>query len=1272
MYPPQPHPRLNAQAVFANGKVYWLGGSAIYTLDDATQPNPKKYWDNRQSGASIYDPVTNHWTAAKYDGTGPKGMDTNNDGLCGEGDGSQYGASQAFAYDSDGDGVEEIFIHAGYPTWDGAFFRYDPAKDSWLRYLIIKNNPWGTGYLSQQHGSAVLHGDTAYCFGGGLWGDSTYSFASCNLQTGEWTMLPQGSFGSANHAGVVVGDKMYILGGDQTTAQGNINYSTAIWSYDIPTGVWSSNPIAHLLTGVMRPGVPTAYNGKIYICGGRNQGGLDVADIQCFDPATNTVAVVGTMPAAMSFGGAAIGPDGTLYVGGGRHNNDNSFATSTHWWKANLNATPLSWTQLPDDPAEFPYEDWISGGETVTGKVTIGGIGLPDAIVGMSFNPNATADAIWYTTTDGDGNYTLYAPLEHPIYVAAWKDGFTPTDDVMTSVPKGGNAVVNFSLDKIAGKNIARGLFDYIVSAERDPGVKGEKALDGNLDTMWITPHSTSPEIEPDYLIVDLDSYNMMGKEISGITIWWSNGVARKYQIDVMNNADPLNPLAWIFPEMFGAEIDTVYACLGCGGGYKVKDAHFVDPILLNSVTARGVRLLMHEHDWPAVFEVREFMVHSATEYGTLVMGWVSENGEPKYNAAVQLGPAGSESAMITNESGFYSMTGDPGTYELYADAPKCVGQTSTVTLEAGVPVVKSFDLVSDPNEVVVYNGDFEEISAVFAPVGWELFIDDDGANPTMYTFGSNPNQNTTPGGSASTYIQIGDRNPEIPYWAYGWIQLDVAHRVPVDPEMKYNFYFKAKKTDWSMGFWKLSWQDDTGHEVGHVEYPTWWWLPEDKWAQTLVGDYGGRAKPMLRMVPPEGATYVTPQIGISNWPGDDANRFVTIYIDDLVIDSVSGPPNRISDIKDLNVGDSVEVTGKQLTAIYTDGSGIPADTAYIEEADRAAGIRCDISEAGELYLGFGDKVNVKGTFDVTAAGEPVIKVTAMDWVGDTRPIEALAMNNRFASQKLAEGLFVKLTGTVVDGDSRVGVAEQYFLLDDGSVKDGEPIYIKVYTGVITAPAVGDVVKVRGVLGIEADGRVLYMKNEPVDLAPAAQAFQALPLGGPVSAARDYLFLGPFGDPIDDYVTQFDTVYIPETTVRPSLGDVTNGKAWFRHDGNDEVVDLNRVFGTDHCTIYAHVYIWSPTARTVDLPIGSDDSCKVWVNGDEVGQFLGLRGAWYGSSCFTGVQLNAGFNSLLIKVVQNDGGFGVVTQVAEPGTYTGDGWGNSTPAYGIGYVLNKP
>jgi alpha-mannosidase len=131
-----------------------------------------------------------------------------------------------------------------------------------------------------------------------------------------------------------------------------------------------------------------------------------------------------------------------------------------------------------------------------------------------------------------------------------------------------------------------------------------------------------------------------------------------------------------------------------------------------------------------------------------------------------------------------------------------------------------------------------------------------------------------------------------------------------------------------------------------------------------------------------------------------------------------------------------------------------------------------------------------------------------------------------------------------------------------------------------------------------------------------------------------------------------------ETVALPDSGDVVAGGA-FVPVGADSLggIDLARLFAgsTDATAAYAAAYVHSPADRTVLLVMDSDDDLVAWLNGQRVWLHVAARGLESGSDTVV-VRLAAGWNSLLLKVVNRTGGFGVLGRLARaPGESTLEG-----------------
>ncbi len=109
-----------------------------------------------------------------------------------------------------------------------------------------------------------------------------------------------------------------------------------------------------------------------------------------------------------------------------------------------------------------------------------------------------------------------------------------------------------------------------------------------------------------------------------------------------------------------------------------------------------------------------------------------------------------------------------------------------------------------------------------------------------------------------------------------------------------------------------------------------------------------------------------------------------------------------------------------------------------------------------------------------------------------------------------------------------------------------------------------------------------------------------------------------------------------------SLGDYDWTLAELPQGGNlDEIANLMEVEGAlDHITAYGLVTLVADETKEVTLLAGSDDSIKVWLNGEVVHTNAVNRGRARWQDEFT-VNLRQGDNLLLVKVSDAGGGWGM-------------------------------
>jgi hypothetical protein len=101
-----------------------------------------------------------------------------------------------------------------------------------------------------------------------------------------------------------------------------------------------------------------------------------------------------------------------------------------------------------------------------------------------------------------------------------------------------------------------------------------------------------------------------------------------------------------------------------------------------------------------------------------------------------------------------------------------------------------------------------------------------------------------------------------------------------------------------------------------------------------------------------------------------------------------------------------------------------------------------------------------------------------------------------------------------------------------------------------------------------------------------------------------------------------------------------------------EYIDMTKYMNpVDRAVYYAYVNVYSPTSQSARLLIRSDDDCKVWLNHSKVyGTDIVTGFAGRGISAAvdkTNVTLNAGWNTLLVKIVNSGGTTGFAVCLAD-------------------------
>ncbi|MCP5487123.1 MAG: glycoside hydrolase family 31 protein [Verrucomicrobia bacterium] len=105
------------------------------------------------------------------------------------------------------------------------------------------------------------------------------------------------------------------------------------------------------------------------------------------------------------------------------------------------------------------------------------------------------------------------------------------------------------------------------------------------------------------------------------------------------------------------------------------------------------------------------------------------------------------------------------------------------------------------------------------------------------------------------------------------------------------------------------------------------------------------------------------------------------------------------------------------------------------------------------------------------------------------------------------------------------------------------------------------------------------------------------------------------------------------------------------------VIDFGAWYGptTQHASAYALTRIRSDGNRMAELRFGSDDSIKVWLNGELIHELITNRASRFDDDIVLAT-LSNGVNTLLVKVSQNEGDWDMAFHVTAPGGGQAEGF----------------
>ncbi|MBV9125913.1 MAG: hypothetical protein JO112_21390, partial [Planctomycetes bacterium] len=149
---------------------------------------------------------------------------------------------------------------------------------------------------------------------------------------------------------------------------------------------------------------------------------------------------------------------------------------------------------------------------------------------------------------------------------------------------------------------------------------------------------------------------------------------------------------------------------------------------------------------------------------------------------------------------------------------------------------------------------------------------------------------------------------------------------------------------------------------------------------------------------------------------------------------------------------------------------------------------------------------------------------------------------------------------------------------------------------------------------------------------------------------RDWQLVGPFPNPDD---RGLETAYPPElenVDLTREFDGLPGKVRWRLHHSDDGKIDLEKFFAHDDAGVaYALCWVRSPWKRPALLATGSDDGLKVWVNRKVVLTERVHREAVPGDDK-TPIELEAGWNELLVKVDNRVGTWAFYLELRDPGT----------------------
>ncbi len=152
----------------------------------------------------------------------------------------------------------------------------------------------------------------------------------------------------------------------------------------------------------------------------------------------------------------------------------------------------------------------------------------------------------------------------------------------------------------------------------------------------------------------------------------------------------------------------------------------------------------------------------------------------------------------------------------------------------------------------------------------------------------------------------------------------------------------------------------------------------------------------------------------------------------------------------------------------------------------------------------------------------------------------------------------------------------------------------------------------------------------------------------------EWMVIGPFPNKRLSDILRFgiDSVYAPEKVINyeqtyTGKGDQRLSWKKYKTPESGYFSLWDKVKPYEFAITYAHTYVYAPENKQYTLWIGSDDGIKVFLNGKELHRFLDVRIASPDQDKIT-LSLKKGWNSLLLKIENNFGGYSFYARIVDP------------------------